>query len=331
MKNKLQIEDELAKLFADSIFKFRKIKSTPRMQKIFQEKGFDAQVRDFFEKGGGLFIRRNKKKKLVAAVLIRIMPVEFEPHLTEKNFMILSMPGDQGSLKWAQSILEENESFLGVRCAGKLEPWQTALIPWFESKGIGIRSVWLHGDVDKSLRLLRSHYGKSLREPFEMAGMRVAPAKTNSEIKTYVNIIKSEFQKNPQFGTVIKQPKFLKAVLKDQMNGLKNGNPPLLIFKGDRILGGLDIVEHPAGIDGKKRAAFGMNLSSKIQGKGFSRALYEIILLELQKRRFKTYYGNTGQPGVMRIGKIMGRWTSGYSLDRGIAKPFPKDHFKLWL
>jgi hypothetical protein len=85
------------------------------------------------------------------------------------------------------------------------------------------------------------------------------------------------------------------------------------------------------GFDGKKRAAFGMNLKSKLQGKGFARALYEIILTELQKRGFKTYYGNTGQPGVMRIGKIMGRWSSGYNLDRGIAKPFPKDHFKLWL
>ncbi|WP_277577907.1 hypothetical protein [Bdellovibrio svalbardensis] len=276
-------------------------------------------------------MRRSKKQQLVAAVLITTVPVEFQSKIFERKFMILSMPGDSSSLKWAKSVLEENESLLGKRCSGKLEYWQKDLIPWFESKGIGIRSVLLHGDIDKSLRLLRAHYGKTLRESFEKAGLHILPARSIKDIDSYIRLIKSEFTKNPQFGATVKNPKFLKFVKMDQRNNMKNGNPPLLVYRGKTLCGGLDLIEVPAGLDGKKRAAFGINLNSKMQGKGLSRALYERILLELQKRGFKTYYGNTGQPGVMRMGKIMGRWVGGYTLDRGVARPFPKDHFKLWL
>jgi hypothetical protein len=331
MSKKIQIQDELAHLFAESNFKYRKIKPAPRLRKMLEQDSINAHFAPFFARGGGIFLRRNKKQSLVAAVLITPVPVEFQPRMLERKFMIVSMPGDRGSLKWAESVLEENESLLGKRCFGKIECWQAALIPWFERKGIGMRSVLLHGDVDRSLKRLRAHYGNSLRKPFESEGLHIAPARTNQDIDNYIRIIKAEFSKNPQFGAIVNEPKFLKFARIDQQNGLKQGNPPLLIYKGKTLLGGLDLLGQPAGLDGKNRAAFGMNLSSKIQGKGFSRALYEIILLELRKRGFKVYVGNTGQPGVMRIGKIMGRWVGGYNLDRGVTKPFPKGHFKLWL
>ncbi|MNL01562.1 hypothetical protein D3C87_1220360 [compost metagenome] len=301
------------------------------MRKSLEQGFVSGHFAPFLEKGGGLLLRRSKKRQLVAAILITTVPVEFQPKIFERKFMILSMPGDSSSLKWVKSVLEENESLLGKRCFGKLECWQKDLIPWLEIRGIGIRSVLLHGDVDRSLRLLRTHYGKELREPFEKTGLHILPARSIKEIDNYIRLIKSEFTKNPEFGPTIKNQKFLKFLKIDQRNNMKNGNPPLLVYKGKKLCGGLDLLEVPAGLDRKKRAVFGINLSSKMQGKGLSRALYECILLELQKRGFKTYYGNTGQPGVMRMGKIMDRWVGGYNLDRGVAGPFPKDHFNLWL
>lgn len=325
------IQDELTILFANSIFKFRKIKPSNRIRKLVEGDFSKVHFAPFVDNGGGIFLRRDKKKNLVAAVLITTVPVEYQPKLSQRKFMILSMPGDAASLEWAKSVLEDNESLLGKRCFGKIEYWQKQLIPWFESKGIGIRAVWLQGEVNKSLKRLRAHYGKNLREPFVNAGLYIAPARTVSEIDAYIRIIKSEFTKNPQFGAWVNEPKFLKLVRIDFKNSLKKSKPPLLIYKNKEICGGLDILEVSRGLDGKKRAVFGINLSSKIQGMGLSPSLYETILIELQDRGVETYYGNTGQPGVMRMGKVMGRWVSGYDLDRGVAKAFPEGHFKMWL
>ncbi len=331
MTKKLQVKDELAKLFTESIFKYRKIRPSPRVRKTWEGHAKKGYFDPFFENGGGIFLRRNKKQELVAAVLIFDEPVEYEKNTFQKKFKIVTMPGDKGSVKWVESILEENESLMGKRCSGKLDPWQKDLIPWFESKGIGMRNVLLHGDVKKSLKRLRAHYGKSLREKFESEGLHIAAARTKQDIEIYLGIIKSEFTKNSQFGVKIHHPTFLKLVKKDFMNGLKKGSPPRLVFQGNKIVGGTDFIEHAPGIDGKRRAAFGFNLRPEIQGKGIARVLYEAILSDLHSRGIEVYLGATGQPGVMRIGKIMGRWVGGYTLDRGVAKHFPAGHFKAWL
>ena len=96
-------------------------------------------------------------------------------------------------------------------------------------------------------------------------------------------------------------------------------------------MGGTDILEIPKGLDGRRRAGFGVCFATNEQGKGFARVIYEAVLEELQARGISVYVGSTGQPGVMRLGKILDRQLRGVEVDRGITRPFRRGHFRSWL
>jgi GNAT superfamily N-acetyltransferase len=113
---------------------------------------------------------------------------------------------------------------------------------------------------------------------------------------------------------------------------MKRGKKPLwLIRKGKRLIGGVDAFEPPSRFDGKRRGGCGLNLTREAQGKGFARAIYETMLLELRNRGIERYFGYTAQPGVMRLGKIMGRTLWGLEVDREFSKVFSSKHFKAWV
>lgn len=327
MKEAPSVEDEISALHAKSLIKFRRLRLSAQGRRKMQARIHKNHVAPFFVRGSNIFLKRNAGKKLIAALLITN-----KPHYTSGvcTFMIFTMPGDHKSLLWAQSILKR--PVLEWKCRGILSPWQRSLLPTLRTKSIRVRSVCLEGGVKESLKRLQRHYGKFLRTPAEEIGLDFRPARNKMEVAPYLRILKREYGKNPQFGTFVADPNFLNQLKRRLTAEIARKEKFLwLAYRKKKLIGGVDIVEFPRGPDGKKRAGFGVNLSSPYQGKKIARALYASILEQLQARKVDLYFGNTGQPGVMRLGKIMGRKLKDVEVDRGLAKAFPALHFKDWL
>jgi hypothetical protein len=315
------LKQELSALAAAMGVKRRKLPKPPHRQLV--NRIAKQLIGPMLKNKAKVFERRDRRGKLVAAMLFE--PGEKRRHAT---FFLLSLPGDPDSRRWLAETLQIQKPLLGRRCEGNLELWQRNLLPWFARQGFAVRAVYLEGEVEKSLRRLRRHYGKELRAPLDEAGGSIRAAKSVKEFSPYLEILRKEYGRNPQFGHFVSNKKFLTDLHKFHAGMLRRGKKSLWLVHGrDRLFGGSDVFQFP----GTKRAGFGVNLSAMAQGKHFARALYETVLLELRARGVTHYEGSTGQPGVMRLGKVMGRRLVMIKVDRGFAKPFPPGHFKSWL
>lgn len=318
------LDNEFAELWANCISRQRKLTHTKAIQEKLECTARKGLLEPFAKSGGGIYLRRDRRGKLRAAVLISCSP--------KYHFAIVSAPRDRAAHNWAKTILNDHLPKGGRPCEGRIEPGQMDLLPWLCSQGFGIRSVRLEGGVESSLRRLRRHYGKKLRTPFEQAGLTIAAARSSAEITPYLRILRTEYRRNPQFGTHVTDPRFQRAIRRDLARTMKHGEKSLwLIRRNGKLVGGVDVFESSSHIDGKRRAWFGVNLTRELQGKNCARAIYEAILMELQKRGVERYLGSTAQPGVMRLGKIMGRRLWGVEVDRGVTKEFSRAHFKGWV
>jgi hypothetical protein len=261
-----------------------------------------------------VFERRNPRGKLVAAALFEPADLKKRRHAT---FLLLSLPGDRASLNWLAKILEQEKALLGRRCEGNLELWQRTLLPWFKRQGFPVRAVYLEGEVEKSLRRLRAHYGKELRVPAEQSGVTIRAATSVREFAPYLEILRKEYGRNPQFGHFVSNKKFLMGLHKFHAGMLRRGKKSLWLVYGKnrQLLGGSDIFQFP----GTKRAGFGVNLTAKAQGKRLARALYETVLRSDEARENngpQTYKNQSGS----QLCKTLSSWPlQGLAL----ASPFP--------
>ena len=160
----------------------------------------------------------------------------------------------------------------------------------------------------------------------------ISPARDATEVNQYLRIVKAEFTRNPRFGTFIASPPFLRMMRKDILAALEAGKRPLwIIRRGTEMLGGIESAHMAPDLDGRRRVSLGINLSTAAQGKGLARVLYAKIFEELIREKVEVFRGGTAQPGVMRLGKRMGRRLVGVHLQSGGTELFSRDHFRSWI
>src|SRR5262249_2076751 len=97
----------------------------------------------------------------------------------------------------------------------QLDANYAALLPALSKLGIHIQSLITIGEPKRALKKLRAHYGRgALEEAFSRNGLEVIPMRA-SQLNSVMEVIRSEFQRNPQFGWFVGTPSYLAQAKKE--------------------------------------------------------------------------------------------------------------------
>lgn len=328
------LSNEITDLWLKSLKKTRKtvVRHTGRKRLfLFVHKNFVERI---LRDGGVIELKRDRKAKLEAAFLIGSGSCIPDKKMKQPYscFVAFTRVGDTSALEWVKTNLFQHRARLMQGCDSHLDPWQSSLLPTLKKMGIYPTSITLQGEIEAGLKKLKKHYGNSLMAPLQQNGLRIELGKNKHDVDAYIRVIKSEFTRNPQFGSFVASSFFLNAIRSHILKEFRKGRRPLLVVKrGGKILGGIDHSEIAKDLNGKSRTGFGINLAQEIHGKNIARCLYVAIMENLHKKKVKKFRGGTAQPGVMRLAKIMGRRMDGILVET-LKKPlFPPNHFKGWI
>ncbi len=186
--------------------------------------------------------------------------------------------------------------------------------------GLGVDSVFQVGAADVALRAVAD-----AAWPVAAAGLGLAVrAARIGDVDAVVALAREAFTAEPAYCWVGAYPHHLDSVRRGLEHALRAGDGVHLIVEGaDReVLGhvGADIDDHAfwgrsAGLD--------IVLAPALRGRGLLKVLYRDVLARLvHEHQVATLRGGTAQPGVLALGRRMGRAWGALHLRRDVAFPF---------
>lgn len=251
-----------------------------------------------------------------ARAMVAYLPGEFVPGSGRVTFVVAHQATGASEAAWLADQLDELG--LPVSPTVKLCPWDVDLCEVFEARGFGLASVCLQGRSDVALaRLLQlPQTSRCVEELVPGARLRrLRPDDLEAVIALYVEI----FQAEPEYCPFGAEPAY-HAMLLRRFRGEAHGVHYVVELEG-RIRGLLgcwirdDLHTPPAS------AGMDLLLGRELRGKGLSWVAYRRILEEAFPRGAAWIKGTTGQPGVIRAARAMGRVTTGIDLVPGAVFP----------
>lgn len=299
----------------------------PHSKKIFL--GHAKKKLKNLESGGTLLVNRDKNFRLKAAVIISqgSLVGQFKPDFEHWNFEFICRPGDKKALLWIEKQLAHLVPYLVHEIDGVIYPWQLSLMPKLKKYKIFPASFTLLGEVDLALALLKKKYPKEELSFSPASKIKVVTPSTRQEADDYIEIIRSEFTRNPQFGSFVAHPSFIKFLRNEFYISLKKRRPNFFVFKrGEKVVGGVEYSIKKKTLGGRRHAGVGVNFEKSVQGMGYSKIAYRVVLEELKRQKVHLFSGGTAQVGVMKLGRVMNRKVQGVLMQK-LEKPFFKEGF----
>lgn len=266
-------------------------------------------------------------KKLLGFLLI--FPSAHEVTGASQWSVILDLrTGSPQARKWALAAIKSHFKFFKKRkLSFNLMPLYKFLLPALYREGLSIDSVILIGNPKKALSGLKKRYGDLSWH--SRSDFCISPVRSKAQILQVVEIVRSEFTRNPQYGWFCADERFIQKESANLRKSLeKKDSTQYIVVEGKRVVGkfGLNVTQpHP--IWGSL-AGLEICLEEKAQGKGLSKLIYATLLQRMIEMRIQAFSGGTSQKPVMHLSKIMDRALFAYTLHSG-KRYFPRSHFEL--
>ncbi len=231
--------------------------------------------------------------------------------------------GSPEALKWTKKALKEArarspKSEINLML---MAPYR-ALIPSVSKNDMHVENLILVGDTKVSLASLRKKYGK-----LEQSDFSINPIRSERQIRDSLSILKREFERNPQFGWFVADPRYINKERKMLRLEAKRRRPNYFVMEsGGKTLGYFGVEFNPKNAVWGKVGGYTFCFSEAIQGKGLLKYAYSVLLKRLEELGADTYIGGTSQPSVLKLSRLMKRKPFAYIIRNGPGY-FPSSYF----
>lgn len=222
--------------------------------------------------------------------------------------------GSKRALLWIDEKLRERRTFLNSRTEIHIPSGDRGLGRILLKNGFAIETVILIGEVNKSYRRLMQK--KKPEKDLLAYGYSVSFLQEKKEVLQALPIEKNEFGRNPQFGWFLALPEVQRKRRKILMSAIRKGHTIVIKDKNEKVKGIVDFPVHSSEFYGDC-GGVGLVLARELQGRGFAKIIYRILLEEFRRKKIKYFKGGTSQRPVMKLGKLMGRESISYVLRYG--------------
>lgn len=231
-------------------------------------------------------------------------------------------PRWSGADAWLAEVLDDELPRMEADLDLLLDARHDAARHALRARGVGVDSIVLLGRPEVALaRLIET--GTS-NEP----AVQLVPLE-EEHIDPLMALERETFTREPQFCWFATNEQALARMRDGLFHALSAADPMLSVVIADGRPRGL--VQASLRDDALWGLTAGMSLllAPELRGRGFARPIYRALLERMVEHGARTFKGGTNQPGVIRLGALMGRKLHAFVMRRGA--PFPESHFRPYL
>jgi hypothetical protein len=296
------------------------------------ERGF----RQALERGGILRFLADKNGNLLAAIVAHPGSTTFMFKGSDEfwTFNLYSAPGPKALLKktnaWFSAELPRIRPLMGKKVETYIDVWQWRVLAALDGVGIHAAGLATEGEIGPAILRLKRRDPK-IEAELAASPYSIRPIRTLADVDDYLELIRQEFTRNPKFGWFVADPRFLKGLRKEFQGWLREGKTRAWVVEHRaKIVGGFEFI-YSKWSRKLRCGSVGLNLTRSAQGKGLARFIYWTVLPEMARAGALKFEGSTGQPGVLKLARVMKRKCTAIEVFGLGFRPFPKGHFDGWI
>ena len=269
-------------------------------------------------------------ERIRAALLLARIPAFFGGKKLRPSGRLLALGGDRVAQRWLRTKLLERRAFFNEDTLLQLDGELRSLLPTLARCGVHVHSLILSGDPGASLRALERHYRELDWE--STIDFRVERIRTTAQAAAILRIIREEFTRNPQFGSFLATPIYLKRerarLLEECRQPYGKYTTYVILDRTNRVRGAFGFERRPrASRVGQTNAGVFLDFGRDIQGRGLARRAYATMFRRMIELGIRVYIGGTAQKPVLKLSRLMGRPRFEYAMSGG--RPyFPLRYFR---